>query len=159
MIAYFYFAINSFKKILLNIAFFVRFAHRRIIHALNDFFILAEKEGFFANSVACRAVPPHSRFLRFANLWRQKQSPGLFFLALQIPSEQIKRTIKCPMRRSNIFHCFIMLKGNLRRVGEITMFIKIMIENRNKPKCYPAKENIKHPSKMKIPVMVFTIGT
>ena len=59
-------------------------------------FVLAEKEGFFANSVACRGAPPRSRFLRFANPWRQKQSPGLFFLALQIPSTtKTKRAQTC----------------------------------------------------------------
>ena len=58
--------------------------------------VFGGEEGFFANSVACRAVPPHSRFLRFANPWRQKQSPGLFFLALQIPSTtKTKRARLC----------------------------------------------------------------
>ena len=47
--------------------------------------------GFFANYVACRAVPPHSRVLRFANPWRQKRVPDTFFLALRIPSDQNKK--------------------------------------------------------------------
>ena len=63
---------------------------------LRKCFFLAEKEGFFANSVACRGALPRSRFLRFANPWRQKQSPGLFFLALQIPSTtKTKRARLC----------------------------------------------------------------
>ncbi|MBQ5837049.1 MAG: hypothetical protein IIW39_00110, partial [Clostridia bacterium] len=63
--------------------------------ALHDFFVLAEKEGFFADYVACRAVPPHSRFLRLANPWRQKRVPDTFFLALQIPSDQNKKAVLC----------------------------------------------------------------
>ena len=42
-------------------------------------------EGFFANSVAFRAVPSHSCFLRFANPWQEKQSTGLFFFCPSNP--------------------------------------------------------------------------
>ena len=74
-------------------------------------FCLAEKAGFFANFVACRAAPPHSRFLRFANMWRQKHVPDTFSLALQIPSIKTKKAVLCTAfrlsKKSSLYWAFL----------------------------------------------------
>ena len=65
-------------------------------------FLLAQRERFIANYVACRAVPPHSRFLCFANLWQEKQKEHKRALLI-LPKRDKRSKTEVKLRKRSTF--------------------------------------------------------